>query len=91
MRSRNATEAAVSSSLTIAQVADICGVRPDTIRGLIRAGTLQAFDMNPAGERRLWRVRADDLERFQSADNVPKPKAAKRRRRKNSNECEFFK
>lgn len=53
---------------TPSQVADLLGVKPDTIRDWIRKGTLTAVDLR-TGKRRepLYRIAESDLREFVAA------------------------
>lgn len=52
--------------LSIQEVADILDCSIDTVRRMIKSGSLKAFQLNKAGK---WRVKIEELEKFMSGEN----------------------
>ena len=55
----------VDPALSVAQVAELRGIRTKGVLALIRSGQLRAVDVSLApGGRPRWRILADDLDGF---------------------------
>lgn len=64
-----------------------------TVLGWIRSGELQAINVARTGSSRpKWRIKEEDLERFEllRAHSPPPPPKRKRRKNRNASEVEFY-
>ena len=71
--------------LSTAQIGEMLGVHPLTVRGWIQSGELRGFSTNRPGVTPRWRIKRSDFEAF-IEKRMPKPpaktKAGRKTRRK---------
>ena len=86
------TVAVDSSTLTPRQIAARWQVKLDTVYSLINANRLPAFNVaSPGSTMKRFRVRVEDVERFEGNQAVVhQPKRVTRRRRVAAGVTEFF-
>jgi excisionase family DNA binding protein len=70
---------AMSSALTVAQVAERLNVAPDTVTGWIHSGALKGSNVGKGLQRGRYRVAPADLDAF-IASRQPEPPATRRQR-----------
>jgi excisionase family DNA binding protein len=80
-------------SYTVADAADILGIREKHVIKLIHAGQLEAFNVtaDPAGLRPTWRVPSDAIEAFKATRMHTPPQPRAQRRRQPAEVVEFIK
>lgn len=57
---------------TTAEVAEVLKLSPDTVRGLIVSGRLQALNLAEPGKRAQYRVTAEQLAEYQQRTTIAK-------------------
>ncbi len=76
---------------TVAQLARMMHRSRGSIKSLISSGRLQAYDANPDGENRQWRVTPDAFSDFIQGAAAKPAKATHRRQRATTSQIkEFF-
>lgn len=83
----------MSSTTSVAELAERWGCRQDHVLALIKSGQLRAVNLalDPSGRRPRWRINEGDVIEFEQRRASGKPEPKQKRRRSDSRDVvEFF-